>query len=59
MDSSMDTITDDCAELPAAGVDHKARNGTVMRPAVVTEIRCDGAGAEVHFFAENRVAEVR
>ena len=55
----MHAITDDRPELTATGVDHTSLDRTTVRTAVVTQVRSDRACAEVHFFSQDGVSEVR
>ena len=53
MNASVHAVSDDRTQLATAGVDHQAFDRTTMGAAVVTEIRSDGTGAEVHLLAED------
>ena len=58
MDAGVDVLADDGAEFAAAGVDEAALDHGTVVLAVVTEIRGDGARAEVDVLADDGVADV-
>ena len=58
-DTGVGAIADDSTKLAAAGIDERITHQTAVVRAVVAQIGGDGAGAEVDFIANYRVAHIR
>lgn len=58
VDAGVDVVADDGAEFAAAGIDDLSIDCGAMVFAVVAEVGCDGAGAEVDLIGEDTIADV-
>ncbi len=58
VDSRMDAVSDDCAELTPAGVHHNPFDDRTDRGTIMTHVSRDRACTEIAFFSDDGVSNV-